>query len=143
MSDTIEFEIDPWRLRAVFCADVQIENGGDQWPGNGLEDVWIWFVGDPILDEWFAHGLSDICTDNMAERIAASINQLEMLAMLAYAGESWAIITAVSAVAFASQQRALAEAMRGVPIDRLKRMTRDQILSLRKAESASCDPTMN
>lgn len=135
-----EFEREPWRLRAVFVTGVEIEND-DRF--LGVNEAWIWFVGDPILDEWFAHGISDKCDEITADQVATTIEPLKMLAVLAYAGDTWSNITSISIVAFGGQQRALLHELQGAPMETLALMSRDRILALRRAEEGTDDPSAN
>ncbi len=140
MMDFKEFIRPPWRLRAIWCENVTIEND----PAfENMTACYMWFVGQPILCEWFALGLSDYANDDYADRVRESIDDDELAALLPYGGDTWSNVTTMSAVAFGSQQRALYAALRGDPLARLTAMSRDAILTLREQETPADKAWLN
>lgn len=129
-----------WRLRAVLCESVVVEND----PAfEGVTEVWMWFVGDWHHDEWFALALSDYATLEHANRISDMMDDAEMSALLPYAGEPWDNIAYTSPVAFGSQQRTLYASLQGEPMATLMGMSREQILALRVSESPADKAHLN
>lgn len=137
--DVVSFEF-IWRLRAVFCDGVTIENDPNF---KDASSIWMWFAGDPHEDEWFAVALSDRATPSCAKGISNEINDREMAALLPYAGEPWDNIAYTSPAAFGSQQRTLYTALQGDPMARLVEMSREDIVTLRNTETPADNAWLN
>jgi hypothetical protein len=101
--------------------------------------AWIWFVGRLSIDEWFAHGISDIMEDDIPDEIVPTIDGEEMDVILTYGGVEWSMIEDDFAAHIANVQRAMLNSMDPGLLDTLRSLGRSEILALRKAEENAID----
>jgi len=130
--DTQDFMRRQWVLRALFLEGVHDEDEGQ------TEDMFFWFVARPDKDQWFAHGISDLVSDEMADAMEEAFGDGLMGVMLTVAGQPWATITAMPTQIAQSQRDLLDSLLNHESVDELMRMTEEELLEWRaKAESAT------
>lgn len=130
-----DFVRGPWNIRAVA---VQAHIDAWQEPDEPPMTAWIWFVGRFGVDEWFAHGVSDVMDPDYANQLVPSIDPEEMDAILTYGGVEWDMIDGLEAHV-ANLQRVLINTMSEDMLDTLKALGRSEIITLREAEENVVD----
>lgn len=134
-----DYQIEGIKLRAVEQTEVHNEDTGE------IEDLAIWFAAVYDDDEWFAHGISNIITDDVAIAIHDTIDRTALRVMLALSGQPWEIIKPYPVQHAVSQRNLLHQMLDDKKQwKKLCSFSRSQLRELRaRNERDNFDPRMN
>lgn len=124
-----DFNMGPWRLRAVHETDVLDEESGQK------IDLWVWFVATQDRDMWMSHGVSSDCSADIAQAMRDGIDGGDMDVFITYIGEPWKIIEPMP-VQHAQMMRDMVGALERVPseLNRIRRMSRSELIDERSRD---------
>lgn len=131
-----EFTRGLWRIRPVAVV-AHVDSWQD--PDDPPMTAWIWFVGRLSIDEWFAHGVSDVMDTDFVDRITETIDGEIMDVILTYGGVEWHMLEDGMATHVANVQRAMLNGMDDRLLGTLRKLGRSEILALREAEENQID----